>query len=87
MTAEELNQLATRILDAAFAVHRELGPGLLEGTYHACLVYELRKRGHTVASEVPVPVTYDGQRITEVGYRLDLLVDETMFLNSKLKRR
>jgi GxxExxY protein len=55
MDSEALNGLSKRVLDAAFAVHSELGPGLLESTCGACLVYELRKRGMEVKTEVAVP--------------------------------
>src|ERR1700730_1334660 len=64
--AEALNQLSGAVLDAAFAVHSELGPGLLESTYKACLGYELSKRGVRALAEVPVPVIYDGKRLADV---------------------
>ena len=54
MDAEALNQLSKAVLDSAFAVHGELGPGLLESTYKACLGYELSKRGVHALPEVPV---------------------------------
>jgi GxxExxY protein len=56
MDAEGLNSLSKRALDAAYAVHTELGPGLLESTDVACPKYELEKRGMPVMAEVPVPV-------------------------------
>ena len=59
-----------------------LGPGLLEGAYEACLTHELRKRGHRVHSQLPLPVMYDGVQI-ELGYRIDLLVDEAMIVEVK----
>ncbi len=83
MNSDDLNLLATQVLDAAFVVHREVGPGLLESTYQACMLYELRKRGHMVRTEVPVPVTYDGQRLVDVGYRMDMLVDSALVLEIK----
>jgi PD-(D/E)XK nuclease superfamily len=72
-----LNRLAKAILDAAFAVHTELGPGLLESTYKACLAYELTKRGIRALLEVPVPLVYDGQKLSDVGYRIDILAEES----------
>jgi GxxExxY protein len=68
---------------AAFAVHTELGPGLLESTYSACLLYELRKRGMDVKTEVPVPVIYDHAKLVDVGYRLDMLVENELVLEIK----
>ncbi len=60
MDSEALNLLAKRTLDAAFRVHTVLGPGLLESAYTACLVYELHKDGLELATEVAVPLVYDG---------------------------
>ena len=74
MTEAELNALSRRVLDAAFAVHSELGPGLLESAYVACLVFELHKAGLTFETEVPVPIVYSGRKLAEIGYRLDILV-------------
>src|SRR5258707_11890656 len=80
MDAEALNQLSKAALDAAFAVHSELGPGLLESTYKACLAYELSKRGVHALAEAPVPVVYDGKKLADVGYRVDLLVENELIL-------
>lgn len=59
-----------------------LGPGLLESAYEACLLYELRKRGLTVASQVPLPVVYESVHL-EVGYRIDLLGENTIVVELK----
>jgi GxxExxY protein len=75
MDENGLNRLAKAVLDAAFAMHTELGPGLLESTYKACLAYELSKRGVRSLLEVPVPLVYDGQKLSDVGYRIDLLAE------------
>src|SRR5258708_4438113 len=83
MDAEALNQISKTVLDAAFAVHSELGPGLLESTYKACLAYELSKRGVHALPEVPVPVVYDGKKLADVGYRVDLLVENELILEVK----
>jgi GxxExxY protein len=69
-------------VDAAIAVHSALGPGLLESAYEACLVYELRKRGLTVEAQVPLPIVYQAVRL-EIGYRLDLLVDNAIIIELK----
>ena len=63
-------------------VHSTLGPGLLEAAYEACLVHELRKRGRRVLNQLPLPVLYDGVSI-ELGYRIDLLVDDTLVVELK----
>ena len=76
------NQISGEIIDAAMKVHSALGPGLLESAYAACLRHELIKRGLRVASEVPVPVVYDGIKL-EAGYKLDLLVEDTVVIELK----
>jgi GxxExxY protein len=83
MTPDELNSLARRTLDAAFHVHSTIGPGLLESAYTACLVYELRKAGLSIATEVPVPIVYDGVKLTDVGYRIDILVENDLVIEVK----
>jgi len=76
------NEISGAVVDAAMKVHSALGPGLLESAYAACLRHELIKRGFKVASEVPVPVVYDGIRL-EAGYKLDLLVEDTVVVELK----
>jgi GxxExxY protein len=83
MREAELNPLASKVLDCAFAVHRQLGPGLLESSYKACLAYELAKAGLRVEVELPVPLIYDGQKLADVGYRLDVLVEGTLIVEVK----
>lgn len=78
----EINEISGTIVDAAMKVHRVLGPGLLESAYEACLIYELRKRGLKPASQVALPLIYDGQR-SEAGYRLDLLVEDAVIVELK----
>lgn len=83
MTAERLNELSHEVMGAAYAVHTQLGPGLLESAYKACLVYELRKRGIEAAVEVPVPLVYDGTKLGDVGYRIDILVAGELVIEVK----
>jgi len=78
----ERNEISGAIVDAAMKVHSALGPGLLESACAACLRHELIKRGLKVASEVPVPVVYDGIKL-EAGYKLDLLVEDTVVVELK----
>jgi GxxExxY protein len=81
-TSEDIEQIATAIVDAAFKVHTRLGPGLLESAYRTILIYELRKRGFDVRSEVPVPIVYDEVKL-DAGYRLDLLVNGRVIVEVK----
>ncbi len=83
MTADGLNQTAKLVLDAAFVVHSELGPGLLESAYKVCLVYELNKRQIETRVEVPVPMIYDGTKLLDVGYRIDILVEGELVIEVK----
>ena len=66
------NEIASIIVDAALAVHRELGPGLFESAYEICLVYELKNRGLDVEVQKELPVIYKNM-VLEAGYRIDLL--------------
>ena len=75
-----VNQVTGRIVAGAMKVHSQLGPGLLESTYEACLVHELRKEGLQVAQQVELPVVYDGETI-DLGYRIDLLVENLVIAN------
>lgn len=79
----EPNELTSRIIEGAIAVHRELGPGLLESVYQRCLVIELQALGLSVQSELSLPVTYRGQIVSEDGFRLDLLVNELVIVELK----
>jgi GxxExxY protein len=78
----ELERVATQIVDAAFKVHSEMGAGLLESVYEACLAYELAKRGLRVRRQVPVPIFYDGVALEE-PLRVDLLVEEAVIIEVK----
>ena len=79
---DEYNQLAQRIIGAAIAVHRELGPGLLESAHEACLEYELLQLGFQVERQRELPVLYKGVRV-DCGYRLDLVVDDLIIIEIK----
>ncbi len=66
--------IATKIVDAAYCVHNELGPGLLEKVYEVCFCHELTKRELSYQRQVEVPIAYDGITFEE-GLRLDVLVE------------
>jgi GxxExxY protein len=78
----ELNEISGQIIDAAIKVHSALGPGLLESAYEACLMFELKKRGLRVQSQLPMPIKYEGL-LLEVGYRIDLLVEDKVIVEVK----
>ncbi len=80
--SKEIEAIATDIVDCAFKVHKEFGPGLLESAYQACHAYELRKRGRIVVTELKLPIRYDGQEFDE-GYRIDELVDNLVIIENK----
>ncbi|HKS97626.1 MAG TPA: GxxExxY protein [Terriglobia bacterium] len=79
---QEVDRTAAAVVDAAYAVHSGLGPGLLENVYQACLAYELEKRGLAVEQQVSVPVVYDGLQLN-TGLRLDLLVERCVIAELK----
>jgi GxxExxY protein len=76
------NEISGAVVDSAMQVHTALGPGLLESVYQACLVHELRKRGFRAATQLPLPVNYDGERI-DLGFRIDILVQNTVIVEIK----
>jgi GxxExxY protein len=78
----ETNAVARTIVDAAFAVHTTLGPGLLESVYELCLVHELTKRRLAVAKQVSLPIVYDGTRLGS-PLRMDLVVDHRVVVELK----
>ena len=71
-----------QVIDAAMRVHSILGPGLLESAYEVCLAHELRSRGLSVLTQVPLPITYGDVRL-DVGYRIDLLVEDAIVVELK----
>lgn len=76
------NQIATLILDAAFKIHKTLGPGLLESVYEATLDFELQKQGLRVIRQIGLPVHYEGIKL-ELGFRVDLIVGEKVIIEIK----
>jgi GxxExxY protein len=76
------NEIAREIVDAAYKIHSTLGPGLLESSYEAVLIYELQKRGVAVSSQVPVPIVYESVRL-DMGFRADLMVEDSVVVEIK----
>jgi GxxExxY protein len=78
----ERDRLSDRVIGLAIAVHRELGPGLLESAYEACLAYELDQAGVPYQRQVALPVTYKNVDL-DCGYRLDLLAGGALIVELK----
>jgi len=76
------NEVSGLVVSAAMKVHTALGPGLLESAYEACLAHELRKQNLTVATQLILPVVYDGLRM-DLGYRIDLLAEDCVIVELK----
>jgi GxxExxY protein len=76
------NEIAKRVLDAAFLVHTNLGPGLLESVYEVVLAHELRKVGLAVERQKAMPIKYDNMVFDE-AYRADLLVEGLVIVELK----
>ena len=74
--------IARKIVDAAYAVHKTLGPGLLEKVYEVCFCHELSKRELKYQRQVDIPIIYDGITFNE-GLRLDVLVEEIIICELK----
>jgi len=80
--SEKEESIARKIVDAAYAVHKTLGPGLLEKVYEVCFCHELSKRSLKHQRQVDIPIIYDGITFNE-GLRLDVLVEELVICELK----
>jgi GxxExxY protein len=80
--SEDLNRITEAVIGAAIQVHRELGPGLLESAYEACLAHELTERGVRFERQAPLPIYYRGVQL-ECGYRMDFLVESLVVVELK----
>jgi GxxExxY protein len=80
--SEEEEAIAKQIVDAAYHVHQELGPGLLESIYETCFCHELSKRGMRFERQVSLPIVYDDITFDE-GLRLDVLVEDMVICELK----
>jgi GxxExxY protein len=77
-----MNSISGKIVDAAFHIHKALGPGLLESVYEVVLAHELQRRGLCVERQHPVPIEYDDIRL-QMGFRADLLVEDKVIVEIK----
>jgi len=78
----EIEKIGKKIVDAAFEVHSELGPGLLESVYEICLVEELKERGLSVERQVKLPVVYK-DKILQKDFFIDILVEREIVIELK----
>lgn len=76
-------QIFKTVLDCCFTVHTELGPGLLESSYEECLFYEISQSGLIVSKQKPLPLIYKKEIKLDIGYRVDLLVENQMIVEVK----
>jgi GxxExxY protein len=80
--SEREESIAKKIVDAAYVVHKTLGPGLLERIYEVCFCHELTKRGIEYRRQVDLPIVYNGIAFDE-GLRLDVFVEELIICELK----
>ena len=80
------NEIGTIIVEAAIAIHRELGPGLLESVYEVILAHELLRRGLSLVRQHPVPIEYKGIRFDE-GFRADIFINGKVIVELKSVER
>ena len=79
----DINQLSSKVIKAAINVHKELGPGLLESVYQACMDIELNDMGIKVRTELFLPIRFKGKEIKGQNLRIDLLVEDTVVVELK----
>jgi GxxExxY protein len=78
----ELDSIASKIVDCAYHVHQNLGPGLLESIYESCFCYELKKKNLRYKRQVEIPIIYDQMKLDE-KLRLDVLVEDSIICELK----
>lgn len=80
---QQTEEIAAKVVDAAFTVHRQLGPGLLEKVYESCFCYELEKNGLHFKRQVEFPIMYDGKQLEE-KLRLDVIIENSIICELKV---
>lgn len=81
-TGTKWDQLSADIVDVAYRIHKDLGPGLLETVYEVVFAHELRQRGFSVERQIPIPICYKGIQFDE-GFRADLIVERKILIELK----
>jgi GxxExxY protein len=84
--SEKEESIGEAVIEAAYAVHSALGPGLLENVYEVCFCHELKKRGLAFQRQVKVPIVYNALKFDE-GLRLDVLIDDLVICELKAAER
>jgi len=79
---EHIERIGKKIVDCVYRVHKNIGPGLLESVYEKCLVYELKKTGLKVRTQVEIPFLYDGKDMA-LKLRIDILVEDFIVIELK----
>lgn len=82
MLNDDIDQLAQRVIGCAITVHREMGPGLNEAVYHECFILELVEQEVDFAADVPIAVSYKGQRLRK-HFEIDLVVAGKLIVELK----
>ena len=82
MLSERTEEIGKIVVNSAFKVHKQLGPGLLEKVYEVCLAHEITKAGLNVKRQIDIPIFYDGIEFAE-GLRLDLLIEDSIIIEIK----
>ena len=80
--SDELECIGKEIVDSAYRVHKELGPGLLESVYEECMVYDLQRKGLKVARQVALPIEFNGHMLQN-KLRIDMLVEDQVVVENK----
>ena len=80
--SDELERIGKEIVDSAYRVHKELGPGLLESVYEECIIYDLRQKGLKVDGQVCLPIEIDGHLLAN-KLRIDMLVEDEVVVENK----
>lgn len=80
--SEEEDRIGKEVVNAAYLVHKELGPGLLEKVYEVCFCHVLSQKGFEVKRQIDIPIVFDGL-IFEEGLRLDVIVNDMVICELK----
>ena len=79
---DRLDAIGKEIVDSAYHVHKQMGPGLIESVYEECIIYHLRKKGMHVDTQRQVPIHFDGVQLKN-RLRLDVLVENSVIIENK----
>lgn len=80
--SEKLEQIGKEIVDSAYRVHKQLGPGLLESVYEECMIHDLRRKGFKVEQQVSLAIEFDGHLLAN-KLRIDMLVEDAVVVENK----